>query len=53
MIYNRYGNKIYDKKGYTNDWDGGGLSNGTYYYVILFDGSTRIYKGAITIIDKK
>jgi gliding motility-associated-like protein/uncharacterized repeat protein (TIGR01451 family) len=50
-IYNRWGNIVYSKKGYRNDWDGTSngrvvvaetnqLPVGTYYYVIdLGDGS--------------
>jgi gliding motility-associated-like protein len=53
MIFNRYGNKVYESKGYSNGWDGSGLPNGTYYYVVTFDGSSRVYKGTITIIDRK
>ena len=50
-IYNRWGNMVYEKRGYRNDWDGTSngravlnesdkLPVGTYYYVIdLGDGS--------------
>ncbi|MBV7270521.1 DUF7507 domain-containing protein, partial [Winogradskyella luteola] len=50
-IYNRWGNIVYSKKGYQNDWDGtfrrsaainqsDKLPTGTYYYVLdLGDGS--------------
>ncbi|WP_431158430.1 DUF7507 domain-containing protein, partial [Winogradskyella poriferorum] len=50
-IYNRWGNIVYSKNGYLNDWDGtsngravieqsNGLPVGTYYYVLdLGDGS--------------
>src|SRR5690625_632073 len=38
-IYNRYGNKVYDKTDYVNDWhgqdnSGNELVTGTYYYVL-------------------
>jgi gliding motility-associated-like protein len=42
-IFNRWGNKVYEKSGYLNDWDGysnvnkfgsNALPVGTYYYVI-------------------
>ncbi len=50
-VYNRWGNKVYEKSGYLNDWDGTSngralvkqadkLPVGTYYYVLdLGDGS--------------
>jgi len=53
-IYNRWGNIVYSKKGYLNDWDGTSngralinqpdkLPVGTYYYVLdLGDGSEPI-----------
>jgi hypothetical protein len=25
---------VYDQTGYRNDWDGGGLPEGVYYYVL-------------------
>jgi gliding motility-associated-like protein len=43
MIFNRWGNKVYERMGYLNDWDGYSNVNkvgsnplpvGTYYYVI-------------------
>ena len=32
-VYNRWGNKVYEKEGYDNTWDGDDLPEGTYYYV--------------------
>lgn len=54
-VYNRWGNKVYEKNNYDNSWDGtvdgGGLvwgngkvPEGTYYYVLNFNtraGETR------------
>jgi gliding motility-associated-like protein len=40
-VYNRWGSLVYSNTDYQNDWDGGGLSPGLYYYVlILTDGTT-------------
>jgi gliding motility-associated-like protein len=36
LIFNRWGNKVYESSNYQNDWDGGGQSDGVYYYVITF-----------------
>lgn len=34
LIFNRWGNEVYHSDNYTNTWDGTGLSEGTYYYVL-------------------
>jgi gliding motility-associated-like protein len=53
-IFNRYGQKIYEQKGYSNAWDG--TVNGkpmplaTYYYVIDLKNGFTPLKGSITII---
>ncbi len=56
FVYNIYGNEVYTKKSYTNDWqgkyNGSELPDGTYYYVIRFDNSSRIVKGSIDILRK-
>ncbi|MBC7915003.1 MAG: gliding motility-associated C-terminal domain-containing protein [Pyrinomonadaceae bacterium] len=55
-IFNRWGDEVYNAKGYSNEkgWDGADLSSGTYYYVLTanIDGTARIYKGFITLIKK-
>lgn len=52
VIFNRHGRKVYESVNYQNDWDGGGLKDGTYFYVLKCDGykSNEVYKGSITII---
>ncbi len=54
-IYNRWGQKVYSEDGYNNTWGGTNqkgepLPDGTYYYVIWFEGSDREYKGAVTVL---
>ncbi len=34
IIYNRWGNVVFQSKDYKNDWDGKGLNEGTYYYTL-------------------
>lgn len=34
LVLNRWGKEVYKSSSYKNDWDGGGLSPGTYYIVI-------------------
>ena len=33
-VYNRWGNLVYESSDYKNDWNGGSLTAGTYYYVL-------------------
>ena len=59
MIFNRWGAKIYSKKGYQNDWDGRAdnsmtvgtnvIPEGTYYYVIDLGNGSKVIKGFIYI----
>ena len=34
LVFNRWGNIIFESHGYTNTWNGSGFSDGTYYYVL-------------------
>lgn len=51
IVYNRWGKKVAEIFSYTNDWDGGELSDGTYYYQITRqDGSViENFKGWLQI----
>jgi gliding motility-associated-like protein/uncharacterized repeat protein (TIGR01451 family) len=53
-IFNRWGNEVFRSKGpYKNDWNGNGLNEGTYYYLLKIkekDGSERSSTGWITLI---
>lgn len=40
-IYNRWGDLIYNKKNYTNDWGGGGYPDGIYFYVLKIKDQLR------------
>lgn len=58
QILDRWGSIVYEEKEYQSTWDGTNKNNdilpdGTYYYIITFDGSDRSYKGALTIIRNK
>ncbi len=56
FVYNIYGNEVYTKKAYANDWqgtyNGSELPDGTYFYVIRFDSPSKIIKGSIDILRK-
>ena len=51
-IFNRWGRVVYHSKDYQNDWDGGGLSDGTYFYVLKCHGLKQdaTYQGSVMII---
>jgi gliding motility-associated-like protein/uncharacterized repeat protein (TIGR01451 family) len=34
IIFNRWGNEVYRAENYLNDWNGSGLAEGTYYYIL-------------------
>jgi gliding motility-associated-like protein len=34
IIYNRWGDRVFEASPYDNNWDGGNLPHGTYYYVL-------------------
>lgn len=50
IILNRWGNLVFEKSGYTNDWDGGDLSDGTYFYTLNVNGEEQVYKGFFQIV---
>ena len=33
-VYNRWGGKVYENTNYQNNWDGGNMVDGVYYYVV-------------------
>jgi hypothetical protein len=51
IIYNRWGKTVFEAKNYLNDWDGGNLKDGVYFYVLKCVGKfeMEVYKGTITI----
>jgi hypothetical protein len=51
-VFNRWGNQVYKSENYSNTWDGTGLADGTYYYLLELntgDVKPTIYKGWIYI----
>lgn len=54
FVYDRYGSEVLSQKGYNSDWGAvrgiDQLPDGTYYYVITFDNSERVYKGSISVM---
>lgn len=56
-VFNIYGNEVYTKTAYANDWkgtyNGSDLPDGTYYYVVKFTDTNKIIKGTIDILREK
>lgn len=50
-VINRWGRIVYVSNDYKNDWDGGKLPDGTYFYVLECKGKTKDYryKGSVMI----
>lgn len=53
VIYNRWGDKVYENESYKNDWGAtggmGNLTDGTYFY-ILYTNLGETYKGTVTVL---
>jgi len=55
-IINRWGNTVYEKVNYQNDWTGENLVEGTYFYILRAknkSGVWDVYKGYITLLRTK
>ncbi|WP_140939598.1 Ig-like domain-containing protein, partial [Sphingobacterium lumbrici] len=50
-IINRWGNEVYFNENYNNTWNGTGLNDGTYYYVLqtVRNGKKESHKGWVII----
>jgi len=47
-IFNRWGRKVYEADTQTFDWDGGGVPQGVYYYLIEYNNYE--YRGSLSVI---
>ncbi len=53
VIFNRYGDHVFERENYGNDWNAAGLVAGTYYYLLRVTdalGVTTEFKGWIQVI---
>lgn len=50
LVINRYGTEVYRNESYDNSWDGGNLSDGTYFYTLTSPEGEKVYKGWVRII---
>jgi adhesin/invasin len=50
-IMNRWGNEVYRSNTYYNEWDGRGLNEGTYFYLLelVKGGKVTKYTGSVLI----
>ncbi|MEI3801993.1 MULTISPECIES: T9SS type B sorting domain-containing protein [unclassified Chitinophaga] len=52
-ILNRWGNHVFEQKGYTQNWNGKGLNAGTYFYLLRVkdeNGHWQEFKGYISLL---
>ncbi len=50
-IFNRWGKKVFEQDMYKNDWNGGGHTDGTYFFILnVPDATPKVYQGFLQII---
>lgn len=49
-VFNRWGQKIYEKQDYRNTWQAPDVPSGTYFFTLKLTESSKEYKGDITIV---
>ncbi|WP_367866530.1 gliding motility-associated C-terminal domain-containing protein [Pedobacter sp. WC2423] len=53
LVFNRWGNEVYKNNNYLDEWDGSGLTEGTYYYVItLKKAGSKVNKNGWILIKR-
>ena len=54
QVFDRWGKQVYQQANYRNDWGGYSgtdiLPDGTYYYLITFKNTDKVYQGALNIL---
>jgi gliding motility-associated-like protein len=55
IVYNRWGEKVFQEDNYTGNWDGGRLPDGVYFYILKCEGYWKedVFKGSISIYGSK
>ena len=49
-IYNRWGDPVYQRRNYRNDWNAKELQSGIYYYLLYLDRNNTKLKGWVQVI---
>ncbi len=51
VIFNRWGERIYEVDNYENNWDAEGINDGTYFYILKCIGEhqTDVFKGSVMV----
>ncbi|MBL4593015.1 MAG: gliding motility-associated C-terminal domain-containing protein, partial [Flavobacteriales bacterium] len=51
MVFNRWGNKIYENDNYKNDWSPRNISSGTYFYILTPGGAlnAEVIKSTVSV----
>ncbi|MBK8498879.1 MAG: choice-of-anchor L domain-containing protein [Flavobacteriales bacterium] len=52
-ISNRWGQVVFETDNYRNNWSGGAVSDGTYYYEVFVAGQTAPLTGHLTILSQQ
>ena len=55
IVFNRWGERVFEAKNYDNDWDGGKLPDGVYYYILKCQGywEEDVFRGSVSIYGSK
>jgi len=55
VIFDRWGKKVFEANNYYNQWDGGRLGDGVYFYIMKCMGYWKedVYRGSVTIIGSR
>ncbi|HXA02704.1 MAG TPA: LamG-like jellyroll fold domain-containing protein [Cytophagaceae bacterium] len=48
-LYNQWGNNVYQRKGYQNDWSGKNLPDGNYFYLVNIPSLNKTFKGGLLL----
>ena len=48
-VFNRWGERVYDNPHYQNNWNGGALPSGVYYYILRADCVGQV-KGSVSLV---
>jgi gliding motility-associated-like protein len=53
MVMNNHGQVLFQQTAYKNTWNGNGLPDGSYYYLVKINELDKTYKGVLTITSSR